>query len=35
MEVNAKGRWANGIWTLELSRPLVTGDPNDAQFPLQ
>ena len=35
MDVKAKGRWVNGIWTLELSRPLVTGDPDDAQFPLQ
>jgi len=35
MEVTAKGSWANGIWTLELSRSLNTSDPNDAQFPLQ
>ena len=34
-DVSANGTWANGVWTLELSRDLVTSDPNDAQFPLQ
>jgi len=34
-DVSAAGTWANGVWTLELSRDLVTSDPNDAQFPLQ
>jgi hypothetical protein len=34
-DVSAHGTWANGAWTLELSRDLVTSDPNDAQFPLQ
>jgi len=34
-DVSAHGTWANGVWTLELSRDLVTSDPNDAQFPLQ
>lgn len=34
-DVSANGTWASGVWTLELSRDLVTSDPNDAQFPLQ
>jgi hypothetical protein len=35
-DVEAKGRWdpATRTWTLELGRKLVTGDPNDAQFPI-
>jgi hypothetical protein len=32
--VRAKGRWADGTWTVELTRALTTGDVNDAQFPL-
>ena len=34
-DVSANGTWLNGVWTVELSRNLVTSDPNDAQFPLQ
>lgn len=34
-DVKAKGRWNDGTWTVELSRALVTDDPNDAQFPLR
>jgi hypothetical protein len=34
-DIRAAGRWRNGKWTVELSRRLVTGDPNDVQFPLQ
>lgn len=25
-------RWVNGVWTLEISRKLVTGSPYDVQF---
>lgn len=28
----AKGAWRNGLWTLELSRKLDTGHPDDAAF---
>lgn len=34
-DLRAKGRWANGFWTVELSRARLTTDPNDAQFPNQ
>jgi Ethylbenzene dehydrogenase len=32
-DVQAKGIWKDGFWTVELSRALVTGDTFDAQFP--
>ncbi|ACG72207.1 conserved hypothetical protein [Anaeromyxobacter sp. K] len=32
-DVIAAARWADGTWTVELRRTLVTDDPNDAQFP--
>jgi hypothetical protein len=32
-DVHGKGEWIDGIWTLEVARPLVTGDPNnDVRF---
>ena len=31
-DLKAKAVWANGQWTLELSRPLVTGSKFDVQF---
>ncbi|RMF88535.1 MAG: hypothetical protein D6736_10250 [Nitrospinota bacterium] len=31
-DITAKGRWANGTWTLELQRALVTGHEDDIQF---
>lgn len=31
-DVQAKGRWAAGKWSLELSRKLDTGHPDDVQF---
>jgi hypothetical protein len=31
-DVQAKGEWANGKWTLELARKLNTGNPDDAAF---
>ncbi len=31
-DVKAKGRWASGRWTLELARPLTTGNADDTQF---
>ncbi len=31
-DVAAKGRWAAGKWSLELSRKLDTGHPDDVQF---
>lgn len=31
-DVKAKGRWADGWWTLELERKLDTGHPDDAAF---
>lgn len=34
-DVAAAGRWREGVWTVELTRPLVTGDAGDAQFPLR
>lgn len=31
-DVDAVGKWANGAWTVELSRKLRTGDPEDVDF---
>lgn len=31
-DVRAKGRWRNGIWTLEFARSLQTGHADDLQF---
>jgi hypothetical protein len=31
-DVRAKGAWADGWWTLELERKLVTGHPDDTPF---
>jgi hypothetical protein len=31
-DVKAKGKWKSGIWTIELSRKLVTGNNDDVQF---
>ena len=31
-DVQAQGVWKNGRWTLELSRKLNTGNPDDAVF---
>jgi len=31
-DVRAKGTWDNGYWTIEFSRPLQTGHPDDVQF---
>lgn len=31
-DVRAKGRWHNGIWTLEFARLLQTGHTDDLQF---
>lgn len=31
-DIAAKGVWANGMWTLELARRLVTGSQFDVQF---
>jgi hypothetical protein len=31
-DVRAAARWSGGIWTLELARRRLTGDPDDAQF---
>lgn len=31
-DVRAKGTWSNGKWTLELSRKLSTGHPDDTVF---
>jgi len=31
-DVQAKGRWENGVWTLEILRPLQTGQEDDIQF---
>ncbi len=31
-DVRAKGRWQNGIWTIEFQRKLQTGQPDDIQF---
>lgn len=31
-EIPAQATWANGVWTLEWSRKLVTGSPTDVQF---
>ena len=31
-DVRAKGVWKDGYWTLEFSRKLVTGYPDDVQF---
>ncbi len=31
-DVRAKGAWSNGKWTLELSRKLSTGHPDDTVF---
>lgn len=34
-DIRAKGRWANGRWTVEMSRARLTSDATDAQFPNQ
>lgn len=34
-DVRARATWADGTWTLELARRRLTGDPDDAQFPLR
>jgi hypothetical protein len=31
-DIKAKGRWQEGIWTIEFSRALHTGYPDDVQF---
>jgi hypothetical protein len=31
-DIQAKGVWKKGQWTLELARPLVTGSKHDVQF---
>ncbi len=31
-DVRAKGQWHNGLWTIEFSRALVTGNEDDIQF---
>ncbi|MHB8836589.1 MAG: ethylbenzene dehydrogenase-related protein [Candidatus Methylomirabilia bacterium] len=31
-DVTAKGSWKNGLWTVEFSRRLSTGDPGDVIF---
>lgn len=31
-DVRAKGKWANGYWTVELLRKLDTGHPDDTAF---
>ncbi len=30
--ISAGWQWQDGVWTLELSRPLVTGSEFDVQF---
>lgn len=34
-DVRAKGVWRKGIWTVEFSRKLLTGNPDDIQFHTQ
>jgi hypothetical protein len=31
-DIRAKGRWSDGKWTIELTRRLDTGHPDDVQF---
>ncbi len=31
-DITAKGMWLNGVWTVELSRKLVTGHADDLDF---
>ncbi|MFQ6089707.1 MAG: ethylbenzene dehydrogenase-related protein, partial [Candidatus Methanofastidiosia archaeon] len=31
-DVNAVGKWSNGTWTVEFSRKLNTGNPDDVVF---
>lgn len=26
--------WSNGLWMMEIKRPLITNDPDDVQFDL-
>ncbi|MDJ0782962.1 MAG: ethylbenzene dehydrogenase-related protein [Desulfosarcinaceae bacterium] len=33
-DVRAKGRWQDGYWTIEWSRPLMTANEDDVQFDL-
>lgn len=33
-DIRAKGQWENGSWTIELSRRLQTGHPDDVAFDL-
>ncbi|MDP2643685.1 MAG: ethylbenzene dehydrogenase-related protein [Desulfobacterales bacterium] len=34
-DIDAKGLWENGVWTLELKRKLQTGNPDDVQFDIR
>lgn len=34
-DINGTMRWEKGYWTLELSRKLATGNPDDIKFPQQ
>jgi hypothetical protein len=34
-DVDAVGKWNNGVWTVEFSRALVTEDPNDTSFEIK
>ncbi|MEW6088888.1 MAG: ethylbenzene dehydrogenase-related protein [bacterium] len=34
-DIKAKGTWNNGIWTIEFSRAIMTGNEDDVQFSLQ
>ena len=31
-DIRAKGVWSDGFWTIEFSRPMVTGHNDDVQF---
>ena len=31
-DIKAKGKWENGVWTLEISRKLITTSDRDVQF---
>jgi len=31
-DIKAKGKWENGVWTLEISRKLITTSAKDVQF---
>jgi hypothetical protein len=34
-DVEARGRWEFGVWTLEMSRPLATGRDDDVRFDIE